>query len=1091
MAAPALQKQRSMPYGWSHDTDASGTPYFKSRTGEAVYDLDGPLAPCFAMENQAAGTVQEWCRFFDTATQRYYYAHSFTTEATFDMPPLYLAKSKEGLPPPPFQTAAIRIQCLARKRRGRVRVDCRRAVQHQRFAGSHARYVKTFHPHYHAFYWCNPKSKTVVWEQPHPSDEYDFSTGQSTRFPTWYRLWDPAHKQHYYYNTFEGRWQFTQPAEWNAAMWAFGYRAGYPPMLKAAMTIQTRYRHNTVTAKIASERKVRERMTPDERARYMQRRAVQLAEKKRLMIHRREQEREANERAALAHEESMQCVRGDRFWGVDVAEAAKAHAIEAKRKAQERKAAAERKRAEDKQAAIDRRKRMKMDRRTDMKRELAEIADMTHEESEQRNYGDAFWGVDKEERDRRQGLRDMAFHDDESHRREAREKLQAMHATWGHELEQAQAQERLSRANAELERRGAYMGMFYDSTSSDQVINYVWPGSRSKRDYSDGGSAEGGYSPPPARGGFGMDEVYSKKRLTAPASIYHALNPLRSAPPRAARDFLLQEQQGEGYVLLPHLHKCRGDEMKMGAVPPEMVQRQLDSRQWTASASLRSPSRAEAKRLREREMKARQRRRRGQAGNGVEEDEAEEEQEDGMGRTLSPRTPATDEAGRDEGKLSESVLDMDADVRGVLRRGGGSGGRRQRRKTRRARRGGGEATQSRKRGATQKRLSRRRGRGGAGRGSPGSRGSPPESPRSGGASAPPPPPPPPPPPVQLVISLSDEQRDRLRLIFDLMDTDHSGMVSQHEMMVALRTNKEVISFVSKSKLLAPLLLDAEFSRTFMSMDPNNDGGVSFEEFVDFMQENSSEDAVVADMEALSEEADAAAREAAREKKVPSYDGKLVTALGESQRAGTAGGKSAAGDGSRGDGKSDSGVGALLRRVFKQLDTNDTGNMGRREFLFALKGVPDIRDFVAKSPPLERLVKHKKFKDALAQLNDPMTQLEFVDMGVEIALQLDELEKEAANRPDPLTAEEIDTLNNVVVRAFNGEREVSKARLTRMLLSTKVSAQLLGASDALGPLLKPRTFRKTLADLDTDKDNKITTEEVVAFCVEFVKTQANA
>ena len=35
--------------------------------------------------------------------------------------------------------------------------------------------------------------------------------------------------------------------------------------------------------------------------------------------------------------------------------------------------------------------------------ELAEIADMTHEESEQRNYGDAFWGVDKEERDRRQG----------------------------------------------------------------------------------------------------------------------------------------------------------------------------------------------------------------------------------------------------------------------------------------------------------------------------------------------------------------------------------------------------------------------------------------------------------------------------------------------------------------------------------------------------------------------------------------------------------------------------------------------------------------------------------------------------------------
>ena len=47
------------------------------------------------------------------------------------------------------------------------------------------------------------------------------------------------------------------------------------------------------------------------------------------------------------------------------------------------------------------------------------------------------------------------------------------------------------------------------------------------------------------------------------------------------------------------------------------------------------------------------------------------------------------------------------------------------------------------------------------------------------------PPPPPPPPMQVVISLTDEQKSRLKAIFDMMDSDHSGMVDQHEMMVAL------------------------------------------------------------------------------------------------------------------------------------------------------------------------------------------------------------------------------------------------------------------------------------------------------------------
>ena len=72
---------------------------------------------------------------------------------------------------------------------------------------------------------------------------------------------------------------------------------------------------------------------------------------------------------------------------------------------------------------------------------------------------------------------------------------------------------------------------------------------------------------------------------------------------------MIKEHDGKGFLLLPHLWECRQDEMKTGGVPPEMVQRMLDSRQTTASRSLLSPSRAEAKRLREKERRYAERRR--------------------------------------------------------------------------------------------------------------------------------------------------------------------------------------------------------------------------------------------------------------------------------------------------------------------------------------------------------------------------------------------------------------------------------------------------------------------------------------------------
>ena len=81
-----------------------------------------------------------------------------------------------------------------------------------------------------------------------------------------------------------------------------------------------------------------------------------------------------------------------------------------------------------------------------------------------------------------------------------------------------------------------------------------------------------------------MNEVYDKQRVLAPARIFHDLNSLKAAPPKAARDFVVSHQRSGEFNLLPHGHKVRD---KKG-IPPMIVARSLASRQRTASASIMS-----------------------------------------------------------------------------------------------------------------------------------------------------------------------------------------------------------------------------------------------------------------------------------------------------------------------------------------------------------------------------------------------------------------------------------------------------------------------------------------------------------------------
>ena len=989
MADDASTKPTRPPYGWEEKTDDDGKIHWTSAAGTQVYTM--PEEPVYVTHEK----VQEWVKLYDARSGKFYFSNSFTGEHGVDTPPLYFKQLKDKLPFPKFLVSALIIQRVARIRRANVRVNCKRAEMHQKFAGAHARYIKTFHPHHHTYYWCNPKEKKYTWEQPQPKDEYDFSIKDKNRakYPKWFRLWDPSHKQHYYHDTFEGTFQYTQPPEWNAIMWAFGFRSGYPPLLKAALTTQTLYRRKTVARKIETNGQMLENMSTAERRKYMEKKAEELAKRKREMVIRREHEKEANDRAGLAHEEALQRVRGDKFWGLDVAAQAKQHLLEVQRHLKEEKVKAAADAKAKKEEAVERRKQMKDGRRADMKREMIEEEDMVEEEKEQRNYGDTFWGVDRQERDRRKSSKRMSEEDRDSRIREKQEELSLMHERWAKELQQSTAKETLSNATADLKRRGNYMATFYDSQTSNDVLQYVWPGSRTlmqerRRRGGDGGNGGNGGngSPPPvmSTSGFGMPQVYDKKRLEAPASIYHALNSLRSAPPAAARDFLLDTHQGKGFVLLPHLFQVHAEDVeKNGAVPPEMVQRQIDSRRHTASRSLMSPSRAEAKRMREKEQNAtkkhtrRRRKRRGadveeEGDEDNEEDNEEEEDDDDESRMQDTRSIASGSGDENVPEEEEDDVEvwtgdggsaiLEADVRGVFT--SAKDRRKKKRKNKKKKKDGKKSVPNYLKPKSSKSTKQQRNESSKGKEADNSNNT-----SSSSSSQPPPPP----PPTVVIVEFSNNQIARLKTMFTLMDEDKSGYVDQRELMVALRTNKKVIAFIQQSKLLAPLLLDPALGKRFMDVRPSDEMGLSLREFVEFMQDNSDENTVVEDFAVVEREE--------KEKEEGGGGGKDSTKEEEEEEAVMSIERKAVSADARGN------IESLVLRVFNLIDTNNTKTMGRREFLMALKAVPDITDFVRKTPKLQSLFQSKLFLKSFNQLNDPCTLSEFVDLGLRISKEM--------------------------------------------------------------------------------------------------------
>eukprot|EP00618_Florenciella_parvula_P036909 CAMPEP_0119466238 /NCGR_PEP_ID=MMETSP1344-20130328/988_1 /TAXON_ID=236787 /ORGANISM="Florenciella parvula, Strain CCMP2471" /LENGTH=319 /DNA_ID=CAMNT_0007498541 /DNA_START=361 /DNA_END=1317 /DNA_ORIENTATION=- len=105
---------------------------------------------------------------------------------------------------------------------------------------------------------------------------------------------------------------------------------------------------------------------------------------------------------------------------------------------------------------------------------LVELRGMFIAEKEQRKY-DRFWGLDKEQADQIGELYEMAAEDAVSSQYQRAAQLRAQYEDW-ERVDVARRQKHAQlRAQEEEENRKAYMKMFHESTSSNDVMEYHWP----------------------------------------------------------------------------------------------------------------------------------------------------------------------------------------------------------------------------------------------------------------------------------------------------------------------------------------------------------------------------------------------------------------------------------------------------------------------------------------------------------------------------------------------------------------------------------------------------------------------------------------
>ncbi|EQC33870.1 hypothetical protein SDRG_08551 [Saprolegnia diclina VS20] len=272
----------------------------------------------------------------------------------------------------------------------------------------------------------------------------------------WIRMFDPTRHEAYYFDCVAGRLQSAAPEhlvldDALAAWW---------------LTLQCALRSALARRRVAYKR--------------LQRRYPILPRPLALLSLALETEshREADERRGLLHAEKAQCSQSDRFWGLDqriveirrqlVEESMLREAEEMRRKLNENA----RRREDSLRKAAEEQERKR--RSEDSLIETHERQGMQLQELLQCKV-DTFWGVQKQENDER-CCQDQMLLEDAASARYAQDLLEAqLHARWALDAARALEMEKKKRLGEEIKFQKQYLKLFQRATTSQVVIRYRWP----------------------------------------------------------------------------------------------------------------------------------------------------------------------------------------------------------------------------------------------------------------------------------------------------------------------------------------------------------------------------------------------------------------------------------------------------------------------------------------------------------------------------------------------------------------------------------------------------------------------------------------
>ena len=86
----------------------------------------------------------------------------------------------------------------------------------------------------------------------------------------------------------------------------------------------------------------------------------------------------------------------------------------------------------------------------------------------------------------------------------------------------------------------------------------------------------------------------------------------------------------------------------------------------------------------------------------------------------------------------------------------------------------------------------------------------------------------------------DEDKESCRHMFESIDDDNSGHISKEEFIDAIHNNPLVKKYVAESRMLRRLVARKNFDDAFRKMDTDDGGEVTFIEFWRFMQAENDE-----------------------------------------------------------------------------------------------------------------------------------------------------------------------------------------------------------------------------------------------------------